>query len=105
MNPILLSVIIGIVAGTLDAVPMMIKKLPKVEILSAFLQYVVVSVVVVNIDLPNVVWWIEGGLISLIMALPIVVLVGHKDRKVVPIILLNSVVLGTLIAIAGRYLT
>jgi len=104
MNPLLLSIIIGIVAGILDAVPMMIKKLPKVEIVSAFLQYVVVSVVIVNIDLPNVIWWIEGALIAFMMAIPIAVLVGRTDRKAVPIILLNAIVLGTLIAVAGHHL-
>lgn len=104
MNVILLSVFIGVVAGVVDAVPMIVKKLPKSAIVSAFLQYLFVSVVIVNIDLPGVVWWIEGGLVSLMMAIPIAVLIARTDGKSVLVILANSVVLGTLIGIAGYFL-
>lgn len=104
MNIILLSVLIGIVAGAIDALPMILKKLPKRAIVSAFLQYLFVSVIIINIDLPNVVWWIEGGLIALMMAIPIVIIIAETDKKSVPIILANAVVLGTLIALAGHFL-
>lgn len=104
MNIILLSVLIGIVAGAIDALPMILKKLPKRAIVSAFLQYLFVSVIIINIDLPNVVWWIEGGLIALMMAIPIVIIIAETDKKSVPIILTNAVVLGTLIALAGHFL-
>lgn len=104
MSIILLSVLIGIVAGAIDALPMILKKLPKRAIVSAFLQYLFVSVIIINIDLPNVVWWIEGGLIALMMAIPIVIIIAETDKKSVPIILANAVVLGTLIALAGHFL-
>ena len=104
MNVILLSVLIGIVVGAIDALPMILKKLPKRAIVSAFLQYLFVSVIIINIDLPNVVWWIEGGLIALIMAIPIIIIIAETDKKSVPIILANAVVLGTLIALAGHFL-
>lgn len=104
MNVILLSVLIGIVVGAIDALPMILKKLPKHAIVSAFLQYLFVSVIIINIDLPNVVWWIEGGLIALMMAIPIIIIIAETDKKSVPIILANAVVLGTLIAWAGHFL-
>lgn len=104
MNIVLLSVLIGVVAGAIDALPMILKKLPKRAIVSAFLQYLFVSVIIINIDLPNVVWWIEGGLIALMMAIPIVIIIAETDKKSVPIILANAVVLGTLIALAGHFL-
>ena len=100
----LLSVLIGIVVGAIDALPMILKKLPKRAIVSAFLQYLFVSVIIINIDLPNVVWWIEGGLIALMMAIPIIIIIAETDKKSVPIILANAVVLGTLIALAGHFL-
>lgn len=104
MNIILLSVLIGIVVGAIDALPMILKKLPKRAIVSAFLQYLFVSVIIINIDLPNVVWWIEGGLIALMMAIPIIIIIAETDKKSAPIILANAVVLGTLIALAGHFL-
>lgn len=104
MNPIVLSLLIGLAAGALDALPMILKKLPKRATISAFLQYIVVAVIIVNIDLPGVVWWLEGGLVSLMMATPIVIIIAETDKKSIPIILTNAVVLGTLIALAGYFL-
>jgi hypothetical protein len=104
MDILLLSVGIGVVAGIVDTAPMIAQKLDKRTIISAFLQYLFVSIVIVNIDLPHVVWWLEGGLISLALALPVVLVVSRTDKKVIPIILAMSVILGTLIGIAGHYL-
>jgi hypothetical protein len=104
INTLLLSAIIGIVAGVIDIIPMIIQKLDKRATISAFLQYFFVSIIIVNIDLPHVVWWLQGGLISVALALPIVVLVSAEDKKAVPIILTMAAILGTLIGIAGYYL-
>jgi len=40
MDTLLLSAIIGIVAGTIDIIPMVIQKLDKRATISAFLQYI-----------------------------------------------------------------
>jgi len=104
MDTLLLSVIIGIVAGTIDVIPMIIQKLDKKANISAFLQYFFVSIIIVNIDLPHVVWWLQGGLISVALSLPVVVLVASEDRKAVPIILTMAAILGTLIGVAGHFL-
>jgi len=58
MDKLLLSAIIGLVAGTIDIVPMVIQKLDKRATISAFLQYFFVSIIIVNIDLPHIVWWL-----------------------------------------------
>ncbi|MDL2256696.1 hypothetical protein LJC06_00655 [Bacteroidales bacterium OttesenSCG-928-I14] len=104
MDTLLLSAIIGIVAGTIDVIPMLIQKLDKRANISAFLQYFFVSIIIVNIDLPHVVWWLQGGLISVAFALPVVVLVTAQDKKAVPIILTMAAILGTLIGVAGHFL-
>jgi hypothetical protein len=105
MDTLLLSVIIGVVAGTIDIIPMIIQKLDKRATISAFLQYFFVSIIIVNIDLPHIVWWLQGGLISVTLSLPVVVLVSAQDKKAVPIILTMAAILGTLIGVAGHYLT
>jgi hypothetical protein len=102
MNILLLSVIIGVVAGLIDITPMVVQKMDKRAIVSAFLQYLFVSIVIVNIDLPHIAWWLEGALISLTLALPIVVLISATDKKAAPVILTTSVILGTLIGIANN---
>jgi hypothetical protein len=104
MDTLLLSAIIGIVAGTIDIIPMLIQKLNRRANISAFLQYFFVSIIIVNIDLPHVVWWLQGGLISVAFALPVVFIVSTQDKKAVPIILTMAAILGTLIGIAGHYL-
>ena len=104
MDTLLLSAIIGVVAGIIDIIPMIIQKLDKRASISAFLQYFFVSIIIVNIDLPHIIWWLQGGLISVAFALPVVVIVSVQDKKAVPIILSMAAVLGTLIGIAGHYL-
>jgi hypothetical protein len=104
MDKLLLSVIIGLVAGIIDIIPMLIQKLDKRASISAFLQYFFVSIIIVNIDLPHIVWWLQGGLISVALALPVIVIVSTQDKKAVPIILTMAFILGTLIGIAGHYL-
>ncbi|GHT33771.1 hypothetical protein FACS189434_08750 [Bacteroidia bacterium] len=115
MNRLLLGILIGTAAGIIDIIPMIAQKLDKRVIISAFFQYLFVAVIIVNIDLPNVVWWLEGGLIALAIAIPIVLVVSTTDknstsniltmsmRRTATIILATSVILGTLIGIVGHY--
>ena len=103
MDTLLLSAIIGIIAGLIDIIPMIIQKLDKRATISAFLQYFFVSIIIVNIDLPHIVWWLQGGLISVALTLPVVFIVSTSDKKAIPIILMMSAILGTLIGIAGHY--
>ena len=104
MSTLILSLLVGAAAGALDALPMAIKKLPKHAVWSAFLQYVVVAVVVFHIDLQGVAWWALGGLVALAMAVPVVVMVARTDKKSVPIILANAAVLGTVIGVVKHFL-
>lgn len=103
MQMLLISMVIGLVAGLLDITPMLIKKLDKKASMSAFLHYFFLSIIIVNIDLPGIVWWLEGGLIALALTIPIAIIVSSTDKKPVPIILAMSIILGTLIGIAGHF--
>ncbi|GAB1483357.1 hypothetical protein MASR2M78_21730 [Treponema sp.] len=105
MKTLFLSMVIGIVAGVIDIIPMILQKLEKRATISAFLQYFFVSIVIVNIDLPGIVWWAQGGLISLALAIPVIIIVSGNDRKAIPIIASMAIILGTLIGIAGHYIT
>ena len=104
MNTILISIAIGIAAGLLDILPMVLQKQEKSAIISAFLQYFFVAIIIVNINLFNLPWWLQGGLIALALALPVVVIVAEKDKKAAPIICGNAIILGTLISLAGQML-
>lgn len=95
---------IGLVAGVTDIVPMIAQKLPAHSTVSAFLHYFFVSIVIVNMDLPYIPWCIEGGVVGLALTIPMLIQVGHADRKPLPVIAANAVVLGTLVGIAGHLL-
>lgn len=104
MDTLLLSLLIGVAAGIVVVIPMMAKNMPIKSTVSAFLQYLFISVIIVNADIPHIPWWLQGTLIALMMAVPISIIINRDERKSIPFILINSVVLGTLIGIAGHYL-
>ena len=96
--------IIGMIAGLLDILPMILQKLDKRATLSAFVHYFFVTIVIVNLNLPGIVWWLQGSIISLALTLPIIIIISGNDKKSIPIITGMSVILGTLIGIAGHFL-
>ncbi|MDR2890003.1 MAG: hypothetical protein LBV18_00065 [Alistipes sp.] len=103
MDKLLLSALIGLVAGVVDIIPMVIRKLPRYSTVAAFFYYCFISIIIVNIDLPHIPWWLEGGLISFAMIIPMLIHVGHTDKKPLPIIAANSIIIGTLVGIAGHF--
>lgn len=103
MDKLVFSVLIGLIVGIIDIIPMIIQKLPRYTTVSAFFQYFFVSIVILNIDIPHVAWWLEGGIVGLALIIPMLVHVGHSDKKPLPIIAFNAIFLGTLVSIAGHY--
>lgn len=100
----LISIVIGVVVGLIDVAPMIVKKMDRRAIVSAFLQYVFVSIVILNIQLPGIVWWLQGSVVSFCLALPIIIIVSTNDKKAVPIIAVMSIILGAIISVAGYFL-
>ena len=64
---------IGLGAGIADIVPMIAQKLPAHSTVSVFLHYFFVSIVIVNMDLPHIPWWIEGGVVGLALTIPMLI--------------------------------
>lgn len=104
MRTLFISMAIGLAAGLVDIAPMVLQKMDRKAIASAFLQYFFVSIIIVNIDLPGIVWWLEGGLIALCLSIPVLIIVSGNDKKALPIIASMSIILGTLISFAGHAL-
>ena len=101
MDHFTLALTTGAVAGALDIIPMIAQKLSFRSCLSAFLQYFFAGAIVFYSNLP---WWADGMAVTLMMALPVVLILTGKDRKAAPVILLNALLLGFLISVAERYL-
>lgn len=104
MNNFTLSLLLGLAIGLIDVIPMILQKLPRHTNIAAFIHYFVATVVIVNIDLP-LPWWIEGGVLGLALMIPTLIHVGHEDRKPLPVITANAVILGEIAAVAAHYLS
>jgi hypothetical protein len=105
MNVLFIGIIVGVVAGVLDALPMIIKELDRKDTISAFVQWFFTSIVIALVDIPGVAWWLEGSIIGMALATPIVIIVSKTDKKSVPVILSTSVVLGAIVGVATHFLT
>ncbi len=102
MITILLTALIGIIAGVIDILPMIKMKLDKYAIFSAFVFYFIMPFIIFNTELFVMVWWLKGGVITLALALPVIIIVSREDKKSVPPMVVMSIVLGTLMGIAGH---
>ncbi|MDP3445836.1 MAG: hypothetical protein Q8T08_23500 [Ignavibacteria bacterium] len=100
MNDFLIAILIGIVAGLIDVIPMIIMKLDKVASISAFTHYFVLGLII-----PFMNWglspWISGMIISFLSALPVMIIVYPKDKKSLIPMTVFSIVLGAGIGLAG----
>ena len=104
MRELLLTLLIGIVAGTIDILPMVKMKLDKYALSSAFAFYFIMPFIIFNLDLLNNLWWLKGGLITIVLSIPTTILASKADKKAIIPISIMAVVLGTGIGIAGHYL-
>jgi hydrogenase/urease accessory protein HupE len=96
MSKLAISLAIGIGAGVLDIIPMILQKLDKYAISSAFVHWVILGFIISYIKLP-LPSWLSGITVAVLTALPVVILVAKEDpRSIVPILGL-SVVLGAIV--------
>jgi len=100
MNDLLIAILIGLAAGTIDVVPMIIQKLDKTSCLSAFVHYFVLGLIIpfVNIDIAP---WIKGASIAFLLSIPVMIIVFSKDRKAIIPMSIFSLILGAGIGIVG----
>jgi hypothetical protein len=100
----LLSVGIGVLIGFADIIPMIVQKLPRYTIIAAFVHYLVATVIIFHINLPLIAWWLKGGAVGLVLIVPMLIHVGHDDKKPLPLISANAIFWGTAAGIAAHYL-
>ncbi|MBU1922352.1 hypothetical protein KKD84_03975 [Patescibacteria group bacterium] len=91
MKKVYLGILLGVVAGIIDVIPMIIQKLSWAANISAFIFWVVVGffIACVDIKLKGV---LKGVIISIILLIPLVPIIGWQDPVVlVPIIIMNLI--------------
>ena len=100
MNKIFVALIIGIIAGTIDVIPMIIQRIDKYACISAFVQWIVLGLIIPYVNW-NIQPWLKGLIIAEISALPIMILVFAKEPKSLIPIMVFSAILGILVGISG----
>lgn len=103
MKEFLLTALIGVMAGIIDILPMLKMKLDKYAITSAFVYYFILPFIICNTDLFGMAWWLKGGVIAFALAIPVIIVVAKEDKKSVPPMAVTSIVLGTMIGVAGHF--
>lgn len=100
----LLTLLIGIVAGVIDVLPMIKMKIDKYSCFSAFVYYVIVPFIIFEIQWFNQLWWLKGGIVALLIAIPVIILVSKEDKKSPVAMTVMSLILGSIIGVVGHFL-
>ncbi len=102
MHEIFIALLIGIVAGIIDIIPMIIQKMNKAANLSAFTHWVVLGLII-----PFVSWdiapWLKGLIVAELSAVPVLFMVGAEDKKAILPIVAMSALLGAAVGVAGKF--
>jgi hypothetical protein len=100
MKNIFIALIIGLSAAIIDVVPMIFQRIDKSACISAFIQWLVLGLIIpyVNWDMQP---WLKGLIIAELTALPIMVLVFAKEPKSIIPIIIFSAILGVAVGLAG----
>ncbi len=100
----LLTLLIGIVAGVIDVLPMIKMKLDKYACISAFAYYVIAPFVIFGVNWFGDLWWLRGGVVAILMAIPVIILAAKEDKKSPVAMTIMSIVLGSIIGVLGHFL-
>lgn len=103
MKEIFVPLLIGVIAGAVDVLPMIKMNLDKHSICSAFIFYLILPYVIFHTTLFERIWWIRGGIIGLALALPVIILAAGTQKGAAVPMAVMSTVLGALIGIVGHF--
>jgi len=100
MNNFLIAISIGLIAGLIDIIPMILRKLDKRDTISAFVHYFSLGLIIPFVNC-GITPWIKGIVIAITTALPFMIIVYPKDKKAIIPMIVFSLILGAGIGIAG----
>jgi len=102
MKKFMLVIIIGIIIGIVDVVPMIIMGLNWYANASAFVHWIVVAIIIFSLEW-NLKPLIKGLVAALMMALPTMFMVAKDDPASLIPIVASSIIFGSLLGyLSGR---
>lgn len=90
------SILIGIFAGIIDVIPMIVQKLDWYSNASAFFFWVVMGIIIAHVSI-KIKSWLKGLVVALISIIPILIIVASSDPKSIMPIIIMTIILGSLI--------
>jgi hypothetical protein len=93
MKSYLISLLIGLIAAVIDTVPMIIRKMDKLFIISAFFTWIVLGVFIPKINFVSI-SFLNGVIVSVLFVLPMAFLIYKLDPKGLPIVIVTTIILG-----------
>ncbi len=82
---------IGIAAGIIDIIPMIMQKLDKYANISAFVHWIVITIFITYIQLP-IAPWLKGLVVAEMAAVPVMILqLKDSPKSVIPIAIVSAV--------------
>lgn len=100
MRNIYKALLIGLAAGTIDALPMIFQGLPWSATISAFVHWIVLGLIIPYVNW-NIKPWLKGFIIALLSELPIIIIVAEKEPISIIPITAFSVILGVSVGYCG----
>ena len=93
MKGFLISLLIGFVAAVIDTAPMIIRKMDKFFIISAFFVWIILGIFIPRINfISNS--FLNGIIVAVLFVLPMTFLIYKLDPKGLPAIIITTIVLG-----------
>jgi hypothetical protein len=103
MQKLFIALSIGLAAGILDIIPMLLKKAPINVWIVPFVHWVVLGVLIAYIKMPFPAW-ATGSIVAILTVLPTLITYSQtKPQSVLPIAAI-SLVLGAIVGIATQRL-
>ena len=91
-----LGILLGIIAGIIDVIPMIVQKLTWDANLSAFFHWVIAGFFISAIDI-KIKGVVKGLIISIILLIPIAFLVWWNDTSSILPMSISTIILGSLL--------
>jgi hypothetical protein len=88
-----MSLLIGLVAAVIDTAPMVIRKMDKYFILSAFFVWIILGIFIPRINIVSN-SFLNGSIVAILFVLPMTFLIYKLDPKGLPMVIITTIVLG-----------
>jgi hypothetical protein len=103
MQKLFIALSIGLAAGIIDIIPMLLKKAPMNVWIVPFVHWIVLGVLIAYTKMPFPAW-ATGSIVAILTALPTLITYSQtKPQSVLPVAAI-SLVLGAIVGIASQRL-